>query len=222
LNSTKLSKNSIQVGLNWICRNPTLVKCRGEAQHLEKVGDLESSRTPECSELNNKAQNTSHWGVLSVIGKVLKCRYRKWPRIGHLDICKPSYGQKKVRESNCQFDSRSLKVRNRPLPNIRFQSATWSWKDLDEGYNFSLDLVAIGPCSRELWLFKVPGVPSGQFRDSISGVPKICAIWMQPPRRAAENTIWGKVVASPESGLWWVLCVQVPVACPNTQGCPEC
>jgi hypothetical protein len=27
--------------------------------------------------------------------KVLKCRCPKWPRIGHLDICSPSYGQKK-------------------------------------------------------------------------------------------------------------------------------
>jgi len=36
--------------------------------------------------------------------------------------------------------------------------------------------------------------------------------------RATENTIWGKVVASPESGQWWILCVKVPVACPNTQG----
>jgi hypothetical protein len=25
-----------------------------------------------------------------------------------------------------------------------------------------------------------------------------------------------------ESRPWWVLCVQVPVASPNTQGCPEC
>ncbi len=59
------------------CRNPTLAKCGGEAQHLEKVGNLESSGTPECSELNSKGQNTSHWGVLGVIGKVLKRRYRK-------------------------------------------------------------------------------------------------------------------------------------------------
>jgi hypothetical protein len=43
---------------------------------------LESSGTPECLELDSKAQNTSHWGVLGVIGKVLKRRYRKWPRIG--------------------------------------------------------------------------------------------------------------------------------------------
>jgi hypothetical protein len=35
----------------------------------------------------------------------------------------------------------------------------------------------------------------GQFRDSISGVPTKCAIWMQPQRRAAENTIGSKVVA---------------------------
>jgi hypothetical protein len=65
-----------------------------------KVGNLESSGTPECLKFNSKAQNTSHWGVLGVIEKVLKRRYRKWPHIGHLDICSPSYGQKKGRESN--------------------------------------------------------------------------------------------------------------------------
>jgi hypothetical protein len=102
-----------------------LAKCGGEARHLEKSEDLESSGTPECSELDRKGQNTSHWGVLGVIGKVLKRRYRKCPRIGHLDICSPSYGQKKGRESNWQFDSRSLKVGNRPLPDVRFGSATW-------------------------------------------------------------------------------------------------
>ncbi len=37
----------------------------------------------------------------------------------------------------------SLKVGNRPLPDIRFESATRRWKDLDEGYNFDSDLVAI-------------------------------------------------------------------------------
>ncbi len=46
-------------------------------------------------EFDNRGQNTSHWGVLGVIGKVLKCRCPKCPRIGHLDICSPSYGQKK-------------------------------------------------------------------------------------------------------------------------------
>jgi hypothetical protein len=105
----------------------------GWSPTLGKVGDLESSGTPECSEVDSKAQNTLHWGVLGVIGKVLKRRYRKWPRIGHLDICRPSYGQTKGRESNWQFDSRPLKVGNLPLPDIRFECATWRWKDLDKG-----------------------------------------------------------------------------------------
>jgi hypothetical protein len=139
---------------------------------------MESSGTSECSELNSKAQNTLHWGVLGIIEKVLKRKYRKCPRIGNSDICSPSYGQKKGRESNWQFDSRPLKVGNRPLPDVRFECATWRWKDLDKGYNFGLDLVAIQICNRELWRFKVLGVPSRQFRDSILGVPGICAIRM--------------------------------------------
>jgi len=115
-----------------------------------KSWDWESSGTPECSELDSKGKNTSHWGVLGVIGKILKRRYRKWPRIGHLDICRPSYGQKKGRESNWQFDSRPLKVGNRPLPDLRIESAIRRWKYDDEGYKFGLDLVAIKLRSREL------------------------------------------------------------------------
>jgi hypothetical protein len=138
--------------------------------NTSKVGDLESSRIPECLEFDNKAQNTSHWGVLGVIGKVLKRRYRKWPRIGHLDICNPSYGQKKDQESNWQFDTRPLKVGNRPLSDLRIESATRRWKDLDQGYKFGSDLVAIRLRSRELWAPKVPGLHLGQFRDNF-GTP---------------------------------------------------
>jgi hypothetical protein len=152
---------------NPSCRTPILAKC-GVKPNTWKKWDLESSGTPECSELDNKGKNTLHWGVLGVVGKVLKLRYRKCPRIGNSDICSPSYGQNKGRESNWQFDSRPLKFGNRCLPDVRFGNATWRWKDPDEGYNFGLDIVAIQLCSRELWRFKVLGVPSGQFRDSIS------------------------------------------------------
>jgi hypothetical protein len=93
----------------------------GVKPNTPKVGDLESSGTPECLKFDSKAQNSSHWGVLGFIEKVLKRRYRKWPRIGRLDICSPSYGQKKGRESNWQFDSRPLKVGNRPLSDIWFR-----------------------------------------------------------------------------------------------------
>jgi hypothetical protein len=177
-----------------------------------KSWELASSGTPECSELDSKGKNTSHWGVLGVVTKVLKRRYRKCPCIGNSDICNPSYGQKKGRESNWQFDSRPLKVGNRPLPKVRLECATWRWKDLDKEYNFDLDLVTIQLCSWELWRFKVPGVPLGQFRDSISGVPGICAIRMPPPRRGTENTIGSKVVAYSQ------VRAMMSLVCPSARG----
>jgi hypothetical protein len=134
---------------------------------LPKVGDLESSETLESLEFDRKGQNTSPWGVLGVIEKFLKCRCPKWPRIDHLDICSPSYGQKKGRESNCQFDSRPLKVENRPAPDVRWGSATRRWKALEEGYKFGCDLVPIGGWGEKLRCPKVPGV---QNRDNF-GTP---------------------------------------------------
>jgi hypothetical protein len=97
---------------------PLWAKCEGEA-HTPKSEKLESSGTPKNSELDCRGQISSHLNVLDVIGKVLKCRCPKWPRMSHLDICNSSYGQKKGRESNWQFDSRPLKVENRPLPDVR-------------------------------------------------------------------------------------------------------
>ncbi len=84
-------------------------KCEGEA-HTPKSGKLESFGTPKNSERNCRGQISLHLCALGVIEKVLKCRCPKWPRMSHLDICSPSYGQKKSRESNWQFDSRPLKV----------------------------------------------------------------------------------------------------------------
>jgi hypothetical protein len=197
---------------NMVIVAPLLWPSVGVKPNTWKKWDLESFGTPKCLELDSKGQNTSHWGVLGVLGKVLKPRYRKCPRIGNSDISSPIYGQKKGRESNWQFDSRPLKVRNRCLPDVRFGSPIRRWKDLDEGYNFGSDLVAIQLCSRELWRFKVPRVPPGQFRDSISGVPEICAIWMPPPWRAAKNTIGSKVVGYSR------VRAMVSLVCPSARG----
>ncbi len=165
-----------------------------------KSRESESFGTPECSELDSKAQNTSPWSVLGVIGKVSKCRCPKWPRIGHLDICSPRYGQKKGRESNWQFDSRPLKVGNRPVPDVRSGSATRRWKALFEGYNIGSDLIAIQGQGEELWLSKVPGK---------------CDIWMPLPWSNAEYTIGNKVVAYSRGPGHGESCVKVPVACPK-------
>jgi hypothetical protein len=147
------------------CRNPTLVKCEDET-HTPKVGDLESSGTPKNSELDCRGQNNSHWNVFDIIGKILKWKCRKWPRMSHLDICSPSYGQKKGRESNWQFDSRPLKVRNRPEPDVRWGSATWHWKALEESYKIGLDLISIEGWGEKLWWPKIPGVQT----ETVSGL----------------------------------------------------
>jgi hypothetical protein len=198
----------------------------GVNPNTPKVGDLESSGTPECLGFDSKAQNTSHWSVLGVIGKVLKRRYLKWPRIGHLDICSPSYGQKKGRESNWQFDSRPLKVGNRPLPDLRMESATWRWKDLDEGYKFGSDLVAIRRGSRELWAPKVPGLHPGQFRDNF-GTPTWESREKEPfgcsPQNVVQRILYG--------GRWWLPPSpgrgvshgpKCPWLVPTPKGVPEC
>jgi hypothetical protein len=170
----------------------------GWSPTLGKSGDLESSGTPECSELDSKGKKTSHWGVLGVIEKVLKRRYRKCPRILDLDICSPSYGQKKGRESNWQFDCQPLKVKNRPAPDVRFESAIRRWKELDEGYNYGWDLVAIGGPGEELWPLKVPrvqnrdtwvnfGTPTWESREK---EPFGCSL-----RGVSQSILYG--------GWWW-------------------
>jgi hypothetical protein len=62
-----------------------------------------------------------------------------------------SYGQKKGRESNWQFDSRSLKVKNRLNFLASRWRATYCWKVLNKGYNFALDLILIGGLHTKLW-----------------------------------------------------------------------
>jgi hypothetical protein len=62
----------------------------------------------------------------------------------------------------------------------------------------------------------------GQFRDSSLGISGQKAIWMWVLWRGTKYTIWGKVVASFEFGLWWVKWVQsCPWTCPSTMGAVE-
>jgi len=136
---------------------PLWAKCEDET-HTPKSGNLESFGTLATSELDRRGQNTSSWGVFCTVGKVLKCRCPKWPRMSHLNVCSPSYGQKKGRESNWQFDSRPLKVRNRPNSDVCRRSATWRWKDLKESYKIASELIPIGGLNKKLWMPKVPGV----------------------------------------------------------------
>ncbi len=62
----------------------------------------------------------------------------------------------------------------------------------------------------------------GQFRDSTLGVPRQRAIRVWVRRSNIENTIWGKVVASPESGPWWIKWIRVAHDLSQHQECSEC
>jgi len=133
-----LRGTSYTPGSAWSAREWTLTLPR-----QLPFGELESRRTPESSRSDCRGQNLLVWRFLYIIGKLLNRRCLKWARITHLDIWNTSYGQKKGRESNWQFDSRSLKVRNwLNLLAWRWR-ATYHWKSLDEGYNFALDLISI-------------------------------------------------------------------------------
>ncbi len=78
----------------------------------------------------------------------------------HLETSNTSYGQQKGRESNWQFDSQSLKVRNRPDFLACRCLATYRWKALNKGYNFALDLIPIEGLHTKLWGPKVVRIPT--------------------------------------------------------------
>jgi hypothetical protein len=129
------------------------------SQMNSHVGSWSPKRTPEFSEHNCRGQNSSPWRDLYIIEKILNFRCLKWARISHLDIWNTSYGQKKSREWNWQFDSRPLKVGNWPDFLACRQRATYCWKAPNKGYNFASDLIAVGGLHMKLCVSKVARVP---------------------------------------------------------------
>ncbi len=87
-----------------------------------RLRKLESRWTPELSRSDCRGQTPLDWKVIYIIEKLLKLECLKWARMTHLDILNTSYGQKKNQESNWQFDSRPLKVKNWP------DFLAWWWR----------------------------------------------------------------------------------------------
>jgi hypothetical protein len=48
---------------------------------------------------------------------------------------------------------------------------TYCWKAIDQGYNFALDLIAIGGLHAKLWAYRVAEVPTME-------IPGQNGIWM--------------------------------------------
>ncbi len=121
--------------------------------------ESESQWTPKYSEGNCKGQNTLDWEFLFIIEKLLEPRCPKWACMTHLGFKNTSYGQKKSQESNCQFDSQPLKVKN-CLNFLMYRwRVTYYWKALNKGYNIAIDLTLIRDPHTKLWASKVTRVP---------------------------------------------------------------
>jgi hypothetical protein len=184
-----------------------------------KSENLESSGTLATSELDCKGQNTLPWGILYTLERVQNVDVEN----GLAWAIRTSAAQVMVeRKAESQINSLTpdhkksgidliplcagevqhtvgkLLRRAISLLQTSFQSKVWIG---------SYEL----PKSRESKL--------GQFWDSSFGIPRIKAIWMRVLRSNAENTIWGKVVASLESGPWWVKWVRVAHGLSQHQGC---
>jgi hypothetical protein len=101
-----------------------------------------------------------------------KSRETQMSKMGSYDqfgYLKHKLWPKKGPESNCQFDSRPLKVNNHPdLVACRWRAA-YHWKALDEGYNFSLDLTSIKCLHKSYGPSKSRKSPFWKFRDSQLG-----------------------------------------------------
>jgi hypothetical protein len=67
----------------------------------------------------------------------------------------------KKSDKQINYSHGPLKVRNRPDSLTCRQCATYRWRALDQGYNFALDLIAIGVLHVKLCASKVAGVPVG-------------------------------------------------------------
>jgi hypothetical protein len=118
------------------------------------------------------------------------------------EICSTSYDKKKGRESNWQFDSQSLKVKNRPDFLACRQRATYHWKALNEGYNFTLNLIVIEGLDRKLYAFKVAGVLVGGILGLLLGSPRTKIHLDVAPVESCIIYYMGEGGASLESRPW--------------------
>jgi hypothetical protein len=182
-------------------------ECRGvwrnEPSHSQMSSpfwELESQWIPKPSKSNYKGQHRLDWDILYITKKLLECGCLKWTCMTHLNTSNISYDQKKGRESNWQFDSRPLKVKNCPNFLVCRWYVTYCWKALNECYKFSLYLISIGGLQTKLWAPKVAKVQTLGISWLPLGSPRTkCHLGVGLVARH-KVIIRGKVVASPNLG----------------------
>jgi hypothetical protein len=138
--------------------------------------------------------------------------------MAQLDTSNTSYGQKKGRGSNWQFDSRPLKVKNHPDFLMCKWHATYFWKALHEGYNFGLNFISIGGLKTKLWASRVTRVPTlGISRLSLGTLGTKCHLGVG---HVAKHKVYYKGKGDGFTQVWVVMSLvssMLPVARPSTK-----
>jgi hypothetical protein len=162
-----------------------LAKCGGEAQHLEKVRIWSPSGLPNV-------QSSIETPKTPRIGVFLVSLERSWS----VDI---KNGLALVIWTSIAQVMGKRRAGNRSLPDLQIESAIRRWKDLDEGYKFGSDLVAIRPGSWELWPPKVPGLHPRQFRDNFR-----TPTWESREKEPFGCSLGGVAQRILYGGRWWL------------------
>jgi hypothetical protein len=128
-------------------------------------------------------------------------------------------------ESNWEFDSRPLKVGNRPDFLACRWHATYCWKVVNERYNFALDLISIWVLQRKLWAPKVIGVSILAISGLPLGSPKtkchLDVVLMERHKVYYKGEgggfpqVWAMVSFVSPSCLWFILAPKVLQLCTN-------
>ncbi len=155
---------------------------------------------------------------LYIITKLLKRKCLKWACMTHLDISNTSYGQKKGRKSNWQFDFWPLKVGSWLDFLVCRWRATYPWKAIDQGYNFSLDLIIIEGLHTKLWGPKIAKVPTLKISRLTFGSPETkCHLDMVMVKR--HRTYYkGEGGGFPQiQAVVSLMCLSLPMIRPSTK-----
>jgi hypothetical protein len=95
-----------------------------------------------------------------------------------------------------KFDSRTLKVENRPDFLTCRWSATYHWKSLNKGYNFASYSSQSKVCTQSYGVPKSWESQFWEFWDSHLGIQGQNVIWMWASWRGTKYNIRGKVVVA--------------------------
>ncbi len=153
-----------------------------------------------------------------IIENILKFKCIKWAPMTHMDIWSTSYDQKKGWESNWQFDSWALKVKDWHDFLASRWCVTYHWKALDEGCKFSWSFIAIRGVNTKLWAPKVTRVPIVRIpRLSLRSPKTKCCLDVTPVEKCREY-YKGEGGGFPQvRGVVSLVSLRLPVARPNTK-----